>query len=67
MCIAKIEERGFGISITTKLKKENRPWNLQIYLVSKEQRVKNLDIILVLDLLLKNNRLKSLSNTKEIC
>jgi len=51
--IAKIEAKGFGISITTKVEKGESPIESADRLVSKEQRLENQDIILGLNLLMK--------------
>jgi len=65
--IAKIEAKGFGISITTKVEKGESPLESADRLVSREQRLENQDIILGLDLLMKNNKFSSSSIPKVIC
>ena len=53
--IAKIEAKGFGISITTKVEKGESPLESADRLVSKEQRIRNQDIILGLNPLMKKS------------
>ena len=51
--IAETEAKSFGISITTKVQEEESPWNLQIDQSRKRKGLDKQDIILGLDLLMK--------------
>ena len=65
---AKIEAKGFGISITTKIEKGESPLESADRLVSKEQRIrKSRYYSWIKSINEKKNKLSNPSNTKVIC